>query len=305
MLHVAILVHRHDAFNRRDYWLSAIAECWREDGIRVSVINDLRDDIEADLAVLHVDLTRVPQEYLSRARRFAASINGEVSDISKRAISTHLLRRGDAYDGPVIVKTDLNNMGHQEFRLARKGLLSFGHGDAVGNCRYWFKERLGRIGRWRRYGSAEAFRDYPVFDSMSEIPDAVWSDGDLVVERFLPERSNGRYCVRTWLFLGDQDRHGIFYSNDPIIKSHNIVGFERLSEIPEELRQMRHDLRFDFGKFDYTLVGGRPVLFDTNRTPTFGGFPRERYMPVARSLADGIHAIGKHGMPASYAPAID
>jgi hypothetical protein len=47
-------------------------------------------------------------------------------------------------------------------------------------------------------------------------------------------------------------------------------------------------LKFDYGKFDYTMVEGRPVLFDANRTPTFGDFPKERYMPLAQSLARGI-----------------
>lgn len=303
MLRVAILLHRHESFDSRDYWLSAIANCWREDGIRVSVINDSRNDIEADLAILHVDLTVVPQEYLFRVRRFAASINGEVSDISKRAISAHLLRPEDSYDGPVIVKTNRNNKGHQEIRLARRSLVSFRHGDTVRSGLFWLNEKLGRVRRWHRYGSSDAFLDYPILESMSEVPDTVWTDGDFVVERFLPELSNGRYCIRTWVFLGDREQHGIFYSNDPIIRSHNIVDFERLSEVPEELRQMRRDLRFDFGKFDYTMVDGRPILFDANRTPTIGAFPKERYMPIARNLAGGIHAFLPQAKPASLTPA--
>lgn len=303
MLNIAILVHRHDSFERRDYWLNAIAECWREDGYRVNVIDDPRCEIEADLAVLHVDLTVVPQEHLLRIRSLPAVINGEVSDISKRAISAHLLRCGDDYDGPVIVKTDRNNRGQQENRLARKGLASFGHGDALTNYLFWIREKLGRIRRWQRHGSVDAFMDYPIFESISAVPDSVWSDDDFIVERFLPERSKGRYCVRTWLFLGDHDRHGIFYSNDPIIRSDNIAGFEQLSEVPDELRQMRHDLRFDFGRFDYTMVDGRPMLFDANRTPTIGVFQREGYRPRARSLANGIHAFVNHEIPASITPA--
>jgi hypothetical protein len=51
---------------------------------------------------------------------------------------------------------------------------------------------------------------------------------------------------------------------------------------------MRRDLGFDFGKFDYAMVDGRPVLFDANRTPTFGDTAREVYAPIAQSLARGI-----------------
>jgi hypothetical protein len=123
---------------------------------------------------------------------------------------------------------------------------------------------------------------------MAEVPGAVWNDRDLVVERFLPERIDGRYAVRTWLFFGDQGRHAIFYSRAPIVKAQNIIGYDRLAEVPAELRQVRRDLKFDFGKFDYTMVNDQPVLLDANRTPTIGKFPRDRYLPIARSLADGI-----------------
>lgn len=303
MLRVAIFIHRHESFESRDYWLRAIADCWREEGIRVSVVSDPRRDIDADIAVLHIDLTVAPQEYLAGVHRFAVSINGRVPDISKRAISAFLLRQGDSYDGPVIVKTNRNNRGHQELRLARKGLVSFRRGDRVGNRFSLIKEKLNQIRRWQRYGSAKAFMNYPIFESVSGVPEAVWADDDFVVERFLPERSNGRYCVRTWVFLGDRERHGMFFSGDPIIKSHNIVDFEQLSEVPEELRQIRRQLQFDFGKFDYTMVEGRPILFDANRTPTIGDFPEERFSPIARDLAHGIYAFLQSPKHASATPA--
>ncbi|WP_119299609.1 hypothetical protein [Dongia deserti] len=291
MLHVAIVVHRHDRFDRLDYWLRAISECWLESGIRVSVVKKPKARVDADLAILHVDLTVIPQEYLACVRRFVVTVNGEVSDISKRAISTNLLDRGDRYEGPVIVKTNRNCAGYPEERIARNGWKSRKRRHIVRSALDHFKEGYIRARRRRRYGSDSAFLDYTVFDSMTEVPDAVWSDNDLVVERFLPERINGRYCIRTWLFFGDQDRHAIFFSHDPVIKSHNIVDFERLSEVPEELRQIRRNLKFDFGKFDYTMVDGRPVLFDANRTPTIGDFPKERYLPLAKSLATGIGAF--------------
>jgi hypothetical protein len=288
MLHAAVVVHRHARFDQRLYWLQAISACWAEDGIRVSVIDDPKTHIDADLAILHVDLTVIPREYLACVRRCAVTVNGAVSDISKRAISPHLLRRDDRYDGPVIVKTDRNCAGDPEALLAKNGWKARERGAVIRSALEHFKEKHIRARRRRRYGSKRAFLDYPVFTSMSEVPEAVWSDRDLVVERFLPERIKGRYCVRTWLFFGDQDRHAIFYSHDPVIKSHNIVDYERLGAVPEELRQMRRTLKFDFGKFDYTMVDGRPVLFDANRTPTIGDFPKERYLPIAQSLASGI-----------------
>ena len=291
MLHVAIVVHRHARFDQRLYWVQAMSDCWVENGIRLSVIDNPKTRVDADLAILHVDLTVVPREYLACVRSCGVTVNGAVSDISKRAISANLLRREDRYDGPVIVKTDRNCAGDPEALLAKNGWKAREHGDIIRSALDHLKEKRIRARRRRRYGSKRAFLDYPVFRSLSEVPEAVWSDRDLVVERFLPERIDGRYCVRTWLFFGDQDRHAIFYSHDPVIKSHNIVDFERLTEVPEELRQIRRDLKFDFGKFDYTMVDGQPVLFDANRTPTIGDFPKERYLPLAQTLARGIGAF--------------
>jgi hypothetical protein len=292
MLHVAIIVHRLAPLRTGNYWLRAIAECWVKSGIRVSVVSDPRARIEADLAILHVDLTVTPKDYLACVQRCAATVNGAVSDISKRAISAHLLRREDRYEGPVIVKTDRNCAGFPEARVANTNWMSGKPGTVDETALHYYLDEMDlRTSRQRRYGSQRAFLDYRVFDSISEVPAAVWDDNELVVERFLPERIDGRYCIRTWLFFGDQDRHAIFYSHDPIIKSHNVVESERLSEVPDELRQMRRNLKFDFGKFDYTMVDGRPILFDANRTPTIGNFPKDRYLPLAQSLANGIGAF--------------
>jgi hypothetical protein len=291
MRRIVIFIHRHDSFGKTNYWLRAIAEIWREDGIDVSVIRGLQPHVDADLAVLHVDLTTIPDDYLDYVRRYSTIINGGVPDISKRLISSHLLHRGDRHDGPVIVKTDRNDRGRRERRLVRKGLLPNHGRDVVGNYVAFSREayRAGR--RWWRHGSRDAFRNYPIFGSIAEVPADVWNDPELVVERFLPERRNDHYCVRTWLFLGDRERHAMFFSPQPVIKSTDVVGFERLPDVPEELRKLRRDLKFDFGKFDYAMVDGEVVLYDANRTPSVGSFPRDRYLPLARSLAEGIGAF--------------
>ena len=288
MPHVVILIHRHDSFANKSYWLRAIAKYWEESGVHISLVSDPRVKVEGDLAILHVSLTVVPREYLDFVRRFPITLNGCVADISKRSVSAQILDRSDRYEGPVIVKTDRNCQGSSERRVAARVFKSSRGRNAIGDYRFALREMLRQTRRGWRQGSAQAFENYLIFNSMGDVPQAIWSDRDLVVERFLPERRNDHYCVRTWLFLGDQERSAIFYSHDPVIKSHNIVHFERTNEVPDELRQMRRNLGFDFGKFDYAVVHGRAVLFDANRTPTIGKFPEERYRPIVQSLANGL-----------------
>ena len=284
---IVILAHHYDSFAKSSYWLNAISEYWKKNGIRTSVVSDPRVKVEADAAILHVDLTVVPPEYLDFIRRYRVGLNGGVADISKRSISTHLLDCSDRYPGSVIVKTDRNSQGLRERRIATR-IFKSSRGRNIKDYCFAMRERFRQTRRRWRHGSAEAFENYPIFNSITDVPEAIWSDPDLVVERFLPERRNGHYCVRTWLFLGNQERNAIFYSQDPVIKSHNIVHFERTNEVPDELRQMRRDLNFDFGKFDYAVVDGKAVLFDANRTPTIGTFPEERYGPIAQLLANGL-----------------
>src|SRR6185437_5329594 len=104
--------------HQRGYWIHAISKCWIERGIRVSIVRDPNTRMDADIGVLHVDLTTTPREYLACAGRFAVTVNGAVSDISKRAISANLIHRGDRYEGPVIVKTNRNCGGAPEAVLA-------------------------------------------------------------------------------------------------------------------------------------------------------------------------------------------
>src|SRR5579883_2191811 len=277
--HVAILIHAQGTFEDGGYFLGPIAQAWREMGWQVSVQQGPKPVLAADLAILHVDLTQVPAEYLDVVECYPKVLNGRVADISKRKISAQLVQRGDGYDGPVIVKTSCNFGGSREADLARQG------------------HSLGRYLRaaWRRLPwSCRAelpASDYRIFDSARKVPLAVWFNPAFVVERFLPERHEEFYCLRTWVFLGDKETNSLSYAREPIVKSERVVRREVVSEIPEELRKVRRELGFDFGKFDYAIVDGEVVLYDVNRTPTLGNFSEEQYRPRARHLAEGIYAF--------------
>jgi hypothetical protein len=282
MRHVAILVHEHDAFEETRYFMREIAAVWqREKGMRVSLLRRPTPPMDVDFAVLHVDLTVVPPEYLTFIHQYPVVMNGRVTDNSKRRISGNLVHRGDDYDGPVIVKTNRNFGGTMEARMIRKGPL-------LDRLVHSLRSRLP----WG-WQSRIPITDYPVFESMKQVPQVVWYNPDLVVERFLPERRDGHYCLRVWMFLGDQETSSICQSAHPVVKSSNIIRRQTVSgsEIPEDLRRLRRELGFDFGKFDYAIVDGRAVLYDANRTPSLGGLREEWSAPTIRRLAEGIHAF--------------
>ena len=269
-MEILILVHQHGSFDKPRYFMREIAEVWRERGHRISVAHGpTRRPVEADVAVLHVDLTVVPADHLEFLRAYPVVINGGVTDISKRVISRSILSASDVYDGPVIVKTNRNYGGIMEAQLAART-----------------KSRSGPA------FSCEP-KDYAVYRSAREVPAATWANPDLVVEKFLPEQRDGCYCLRTWVFMGDRETNSLSWSRQPIVKSDAVIRREPVADVPEELRQMRQSLGFDFGKFDYAIVDGRVVLYDANRTPAVGNFSREQFMPRIRLLAEGLRAFAR------------
>jgi hypothetical protein len=267
-------------------FIGELARIWRANGIEVVEQRGLARNPDADLAILHINLTTIPKPYRDFLARYGRNLNGQVSDISKRRISRQLVHFGDCCDGPVIVKTNNNYFGLAEESLASRSFATKRLAAALRRRLPWaFTASLGKTG-------------YRIFPSHRDVPWAVWCNPDLVVERFLPERSGEFYCVRTWLFFGDRESNSICYSEEPIVKGDNVVRRVPVPDIPQDLRRMRQELGFDFGKFDYAVVDGRTVLYDTNWTPTLGPFSRTEYEPRLRDFAGGIWAyLGAGGTP--------
>lgn len=278
MRSVAVIVGRNCGL-ADGYFLTLIADCWRQSGVEVHVVGDPESRIAADVGILHVDLTSIPRDYLECARRFPYVLNSRVTDISKRHVSRNLVHRGDGYDGPVIVKTDRNCGGAGEEQV---------QGRPTGARR--LVAGLRRRLPWTLRKDIPT-ADYRLFQSAREVPKLVWLNRDLVVERFLPEMRDGFYCLRTWVFLGDRETNSISYSTQPIVKSSNVVRRETVPDVPDELREIRRAMGFDFGKFDYSIIDGRAVLYDTNRTPSVARLKPEQFMPQARHLAAGLESF--------------
>ena len=271
---IVILSHAADRFDAYAYLMESMCGIWKREGHEVKVHSSPVNPPPGDVAVVHVDLTKVPPAYLKAARAYPRVINGGARDISKRTVSRNLVRRGDGYAGPVMVKANLNHGGVPEARMALQGAF----------LRRWAQRRRQKL-PWFLRAEVPVYR---IFNTPRDVPAPVWWNPDLVVERFLSEREGEFYCLRTWMFLGEVETNSVSFSREPQVKSTNVVGRRIVDEIPDDLRAWRRELGFDFGKFDYAIVEGKTVLYDANRTPTAGGINPKMIQERVATLATGL-----------------
>ncbi len=263
MASIAILAHELDRilWRRRDgngyncpYLVGRLAFELIRRGHAVELVHGLRaENPEPDLAILHVDLTRVPDAYLAFAAGFPKCLNVKVADIAKTVVSDVLFDRQPDWDGPVIVKSNLNCNGGSE---AAKAALRAGHAPKPAPA-----------------------PDYRVFDSIRDVPDALRRDPELVIDRFLPEREGEFFAIRHWTFCGDRGHCSRYLSRESVIKGANLIRRDPVP-VPEALRRKRAELGFDYGKFDFVMHDGECFLLDANKTPG---------SPPPLTLADGTY----------------
>lgn len=278
---VVLLDARQRAARRAPYILWPVCDVWQAAGHDVEWRTRPEAPGDADLIIPHLDFTVRPARWSAALAGHPAVVNRDVVDVSKRRISEHLVGPDDAWDGPVIVKTDLNSGGLPEWRIRHGRLASvlrrlplLDRGPAAG------------LGRARWLPSA----DYPVYASIRQVPPEAFGNPALVVEKFLPELQGDYYCLRSWVFLGDAGYNTRNFAASPVVKARAVVDKEE-APVPEEIVAARQRLGLDYGKIDYVVPAGRPpVLLDVNPTPTFRGGPQRTPEQLARAamLAGGL-----------------
>jgi len=252
---VAILFHENDRRDRyKDYMISEYAGFWQERGLRVVNVFGVREFVPADLAIVHINLTVVPRKYVDFANRYPRTLNAGVTDIRKSTFSRIILDQDDGFDGEVIVKSDLNYYGKPEWR-SRSLPEKIAHALSL----------PGPLGKRTRQPV-----DYKVYRNLSEVPQEDRGDPGIVVEKFLPEREDGHFFVRTHLFLGSHATSFRLRSKDPIVKFNNIVDFDVVDPHPDVIETTRQ-MNIDFGKIDYVVHEGNAFVYDVNKTPSGGG----------------------------------
>lgn len=248
--------------------LQALTDIWRDRGI--ASVAGATYAPEAEMCVLHIDRTRLEPEDVPTPPQGVRVINGSVLDISKRLFSSLEVRPDSDWDGQVIVKTNLNHFGLPE----QRGCHSISSR---------IRKRVAGIS-WR-IARRLPDRTYPVLPSIRQVPRWIWDNPDYIVEKFMPERDGELYCLRGWMFLGTASYGWRLFSTDPLVKTGTMVRHEFITEVPDELIDLRKRTRFDFGKFDYVMHDGRPIVLDLNKTPAFVG---DRTSPRLKKLAAGI-----------------
>ena len=276
---VVVLFHENE-LNPARYVIHHLAEFWRHDGHRVDYVVGTKRFVPADAVVVHVNLSIVPQSYVDYAARYPIAINGRVTDIRKSRVSDHLVLPGDEWDGPVIVKSDLNYGGVPERRLSMSAL----------QRRLPRLSRLVRCVTTRLRAERSPVLEYGVFESIDEVPDEVFDDPRLVVERFLPEIADGAHHLRIVQFLGDRYKCTRLRSEHRIIKAHRSSSTDDMEPHLEVFR-WRERFGLDYGKLDYVVHEGIPVLLDVNKTIGATSQYRDDAVLAAnrRHLASGLY----------------
>lgn len=241
--HIGILWHpRHFAFMRQKYLIAQHEALWREEGIDVRHFRSAKAARRwSDLVLVHMDVSCIPPRLLDPLDTHPLVLNSRVTDIRKSRISSCLLQRGSDWEGPVIVKTDLNREGAPE-RL--RGVLS------------------GFRGRW--WASEDTH--YFIYDTVDEVPDWAWEKGAWVVEKHEVEEDPEGFATHSATFFGDEISEVKLSGPNPIVKASNAERCVRLDAVHEAVRRVRVEMGLDYGKIDYTLNDRGAHIFDVNKT---------------------------------------
>ncbi len=288
---ILILVHEHDGYpHSRVHQIWSMADLWREEGLDVRVVKgpgDPAGQVDADLVIPHVNLSVVPQEYREWLERHPRVLNAGIYDITKRTVSSFLVSADDAYDGPVVVKTNLNYGGLPELAMEHRRRQA----TLVGRVkRRLLGSRRLKVPTVTSLETATVMdkKDYRLFESKRDVPRGVFENPNLVVQQLLSEPHGDLYCVRAYYFCGDRYECELHGYEDRLRRK--IADLQESCEPHPDIIRIRQRMGWDYGKLDYVLRDGRVVLFDANKTLGAGGTPEET-LERARRLAPGIHSV--------------
>ncbi|MEQ9424149.1 MAG: hypothetical protein RJQ09_07025 [Cyclobacteriaceae bacterium] len=263
---IGILIHQNDRrFIQSDYVINHQVKWWNRK-YSIEIIRGLKHRPVVDLLINHVDLTIMPDEYLDFMSSYELVLNRNVVDISKKKISANLVSQNSDYEGKVLVKPDLNDLGFPEYEM---------------------KSRITRLVLKPIHYLTKSFDEksqFKIYDSIGDVPDKYFSNSKYVVEKYLPEYKDGLYYLRSFRFFGDRCLCSTLGSKSQIIKGRNTVIRDDCTP-PPEIFEYQKKFDFDFGKFDFTIYNGSVILLDANKTP---GYYSALDDETSKYLAEGL-----------------
>jgi hypothetical protein len=254
---INIITDKVTGFKRSSYLLNYLAIEWARNGYSIT-LSGPKNPPNADLGILHVDMTVVSQDFLDACSAYPVLLNGQFTDNSKRLISKHVISPDCNYSGAVIIKTNANYGGLHELRAKYPA----GYPDELVAM-----HPNNSATQWSLVQHIPT-ESYIVLESIDAVHEEVWTNPYLVVEKFTPEiDADGLYCMRACLFFGDEEVGLLVKSRSKIIKGRDVIDLQFISGIaPTEVQQFKKDHHMEFGRIDYVIHRGEVVIFDANKT---------------------------------------
>ena len=246
---------RSNFIRRRDYILHRMLSGLQRAGLPWQLLDHPGNENAASVAFVHLDLTELPAEFLTIGYQYVHAINGKAATIDRRLYSRLRLLVNEDYAGPVIVKTFRNSRGFPELRYAAR------------------KNIFNRVGHVARKLSVPDYKErkcpcYRVYDSVADVPPAVWDDERLFVERFAPGNLTLPLLRYKYNFFLDIEQNTRSTFSSVIYDDRTVEKFEVVAEVPDEVRRVRRDLHLDYGAIEYFVVDDDCFVIDANKTVT-------------------------------------
>ena len=284
MARIAVITHEHDRFqSRRDVLL-------RQDSpyhaVRPSGGAEKAWPFGADSARAFVKDAR--RRYRGAACRCDGDTGGlcrvcaRISVLPQSRRVRHLQasdqRRGPQrtathWDGPVIVKSNLNNRGTPE-TAAQPAIQARGQGRAFS-------------------GACGHSHHYEVYASLAEVPPEMlrcvptWS-----WRSSFPNRAPDGFAARFWVFCGDRERCTRYVSPQRLVKGDGHDPARACSRFPTNCAPAASSSASTTANSTFVMHEGRAVLLDANKTPGRRQEPRRRsFAAGAANLADGFEGL--------------
>jgi hypothetical protein len=269
--HLDVYVDSAPSFLRaHGYILRRALDALVSAGMRCRALDRVDREVSGRIAMVHVDLTEVPETLLPLLNSYQLCLNGKARSIHRHLYSRARIDQESAYAGPVIVKTVLNHRGLPEL---------------INRCR----SDSQLLWRWR-FDRGPLVREhcpeYVIYPSKESVPKAVWADERLIVERFLPKSTSLPVTKYRYDFFLDVTLH-IRAVYDSLVGDHTRVREVSVAgDIPHAVMEVRRNLHLDFGSIDYFVIDDEVVVVDANKTTTCTEDWIGRYPAVSQYLRE-------------------